>query len=118
VYYDEKKFRYKTIIRIEELNGTEIAEELKKKGYEIQSVIVVENRGLRKPLEDHNLISLCSVGQGSPYRTTVFFPWLTWQARGGLRSPVRLLQWSLHRNILSGYLFQQFNNPPLSKPGK
>jgi uncharacterized protein with ACT and thioredoxin-like domain len=25
VYYDEKKFRYKTIIRIEELNGMEIA---------------------------------------------------------------------------------------------
>jgi acetoin utilization protein AcuB len=42
VYYDEKKFRYKTIIRIEELNGMEIAEELKKKGYEIQSVIIVE----------------------------------------------------------------------------
>lgn len=43
VYYDEKKFRYKVIIRIEELNGQEIAEELNKKGYEIESVIVVEN---------------------------------------------------------------------------
>lgn len=43
VYYDEKKFRYKVIIRIEELNGKEIAEELNKKGYEIESVIVVEN---------------------------------------------------------------------------
>ncbi len=43
VYYDPKKFRYKTIIRIEELNGMEIAEELKKKGYEIQSVIIVES---------------------------------------------------------------------------
>ncbi len=43
VYYDEKKFRYKIIIRIEELNGMEIAEELKKKGFEIESVIVIEN---------------------------------------------------------------------------
>ena len=43
VYYDEKKFRYKIIIRIEEPNGIEIAEELKKKGFEIESVIVIEN---------------------------------------------------------------------------
>ncbi|KUG04360.1 cbs domain protein [hydrocarbon metagenome] len=43
VYYDEKKFRYKIIIRIEEANGIEIAEELKKKGFEIESVIVIEN---------------------------------------------------------------------------
>ncbi len=43
VYYDAKKFRFKIIIRIEELYGMEIAEELKKKGYEIESVMVIEN---------------------------------------------------------------------------
>ncbi len=43
VFYDAKKFRYKIIIRIEELNGMEIAEELKKKGFEIESVMVIEN---------------------------------------------------------------------------
>jgi acetoin utilization protein AcuB len=43
LYYDEKKLLYKTIIRIEELNGKEIAEELKKKGYEIESVLIIDN---------------------------------------------------------------------------
>lgn len=40
VYYDEKKFRYKTIIRIEELNGMEIAEELKKKATKFNPLLL------------------------------------------------------------------------------
>lgn len=43
LFYDAKKSNYKIIIRIEELNGMEIAEELKRKGYEIESVMVIEN---------------------------------------------------------------------------
>jgi acetoin utilization protein AcuB len=44
VYYDDKKFRYKTIIRIEELNCDDLVKELKNKGYEIESVIVSANQ--------------------------------------------------------------------------
>lgn len=44
LYYDEKKFRYKTIIRVEELNCGELIEELKSRGYEIESIIVVKNQ--------------------------------------------------------------------------
>lgn len=40
VYYDEKKEKYKMILRIEELNYEPVVEELKEKGYEIESVIV------------------------------------------------------------------------------
>lgn len=43
VYYEEKKFRYKTIIRVEELNCGELIEELKSHGYEVESIIVVKN---------------------------------------------------------------------------
>lgn len=43
VYYDEKKFRYKTIIRVEELNCGELIEELKNCGYEVESIIVVKS---------------------------------------------------------------------------
>lgn len=44
LYYDNKKFRYKTIIRIEELDCRDLVEELKTKGYEIESVIVTESQ--------------------------------------------------------------------------
>ncbi len=43
LYYDEKKFRYKTIIRVEELNCGELIEELKNCGYEVESIIVVKS---------------------------------------------------------------------------
>jgi len=39
----ESRVRYKIIIRIEELNCSEIVNELKERGYEIESLIVVEN---------------------------------------------------------------------------
>lgn len=42
VYYDKRKDRYKMILRIEELNYQPVVEELKKRGYEIESVITRE----------------------------------------------------------------------------
>jgi len=40
VYYDNKKSKYKMIIRLEELNYGPVVEEIKDRGYEIESVIV------------------------------------------------------------------------------
>ncbi|MEN6328640.1 MAG: CBS and ACT domain-containing protein [Syntrophomonas sp.] len=40
MYFDEKKNRYKMILRIEDMNNVPIVEELKARGYEIESVIV------------------------------------------------------------------------------
>lgn len=40
MYFDEKKNRYKMILRIEEMNNGPIVEELKARGYEVESVIV------------------------------------------------------------------------------
>lgn len=40
MYFDEKKNRYKMILRIEDMNNGPIVEELKARGYEIESVIV------------------------------------------------------------------------------
>lgn len=40
VYYDEKRDQYKMIVRIEELDNEDIVKELKKCGYEVESVIV------------------------------------------------------------------------------
>lgn len=40
VYYDEKKEQYKVILRIEEIDYQPIIEEMKAKGYEIESVHV------------------------------------------------------------------------------
>ncbi|HCF48728.1 MAG TPA: histidine kinase [Syntrophomonas sp.] len=42
-YYDEKKNLYKIIIRIEELDTAALAEELKSHGYQVDSVLVVED---------------------------------------------------------------------------
>ncbi|MDD3853364.1 MAG: hypothetical protein PHD40_06895 [Syntrophomonadaceae bacterium] len=40
VYYDEKKDKYKAILRVETLDCESIVEEIKKRDYEIDSVIV------------------------------------------------------------------------------
>ncbi|HBQ87715.1 MAG TPA: histidine kinase, partial [Syntrophomonas sp.] len=40
VYFDERKKRYKLILRAEELNCDEVLAELKQRGYEVESVIV------------------------------------------------------------------------------
>lgn len=40
MYFDEKKNRYKMILRIEDMNNEPIVKELKARGYEIESVIV------------------------------------------------------------------------------
>jgi CBS-domain-containing membrane protein len=40
VYFDEKRDQYKMIVRIEELDNEDIVKELKKCGYEVESVIV------------------------------------------------------------------------------
>lgn len=40
VYFDEKKSRYKMIVRLEELDCEDVVAELKKSGYEVESVIV------------------------------------------------------------------------------
>lgn len=40
VYFDEKKGKYKMIVRIEELDCEEVVAELKRSGYEVESVIV------------------------------------------------------------------------------
>ncbi|MGS0765943.1 CBS and ACT domain-containing protein [Syntrophomonas curvata] len=40
VYYDEKKEKYKMILRIEDLDYEPVVEELKEKGYEIESVLI------------------------------------------------------------------------------
>lgn len=40
MYFDEKKNRYKMILRIEDMNNGPIVEELKARGYEVESVIV------------------------------------------------------------------------------
>jgi hypothetical protein len=42
-YYDEKKGLYKVIIRVETLETADLLEELKSHGYEIDSVLVVED---------------------------------------------------------------------------
>lgn len=42
VYYDERKKQYKLILRAEELNCDEVLAELKKRGYEVESVIVYQ----------------------------------------------------------------------------
>lgn len=42
VYYDEKKYKYKVIIRVEEFECGEVVKELQKRGYEIESVMVVD----------------------------------------------------------------------------
>ncbi|MGR6837291.1 CBS and ACT domain-containing protein [Syntrophomonas erecta] len=43
VYYDKKKDKYKAILRIETLKCDPVLEELRKNGYEIESVIVAPN---------------------------------------------------------------------------
>ncbi|MDD2619493.1 MAG: CBS and ACT domain-containing protein [Syntrophomonadaceae bacterium] len=43
MYFDEKKNRYKMILRIEDMNYQPITEELKEHGYEIESVIVSQS---------------------------------------------------------------------------
>lgn len=43
VYYDEKKYKYRVIIRIEELDCGEIVKELQSRGYEIESVLVIDH---------------------------------------------------------------------------
>lgn len=40
VYFDEKRGKYKMIVRIEELDCEAVVDELKKNGYEVESVIV------------------------------------------------------------------------------
>ena len=40
VYFDAKKDKYKMIVRIEELDNEDVVAELKKSGYEVESVIV------------------------------------------------------------------------------
>ncbi len=40
VYFDEQKKQYKLILRVEELHCDDIVAELKKRGYEVESVIV------------------------------------------------------------------------------
>jgi len=40
VYFDAKKDQYKMIVRIEELDNEDVVAELKKSGYEVESVIV------------------------------------------------------------------------------
>lgn len=42
LYYDESKNLYKTIIRVEELDCQPVVEELKRHGYQIDSVLVVD----------------------------------------------------------------------------
>jgi acetoin utilization protein AcuB len=42
VYYDERKQQYKLILRAEELNCDEVLTELKKRGYQVESVIVYQ----------------------------------------------------------------------------
>lgn len=42
-YYDEEKEKYRLILRLEELNCEPIVEELKARGYEIESIIVRES---------------------------------------------------------------------------
>ncbi len=44
MYFDEKKNRYKMILRIEDMNNGPIVEELKARGYEIESVIVSQGK--------------------------------------------------------------------------
>lgn len=43
VYYDEKKDKYKAILRVETLECEPILEEFRQRGYEIESVIVASN---------------------------------------------------------------------------
>ena len=43
VYFDNKSQRYKMILRIEDLKYEPLLEELQKRGYEIESVIVRES---------------------------------------------------------------------------
>ena len=43
VYFDNKSQRYKMILRIEDLKYEPLLEELQKRGYEIESVIVKES---------------------------------------------------------------------------
>jgi hypothetical protein len=40
VYYDERKQQYKLILRVEELHCEEVLAELKRRGYEVETVIV------------------------------------------------------------------------------
>lgn len=40
VYFDDQKDKYKMIVRIEELDSEDVVKELKKSGYEVESVIV------------------------------------------------------------------------------
>ncbi|MEA4925272.1 MAG: CBS and ACT domain-containing protein [Syntrophomonadaceae bacterium] len=40
VYFDDQKDKYKMIVRIEELDNEDVVKELKKSGYEVESVIV------------------------------------------------------------------------------
>lgn len=42
VYFDEKKALYKLVFRLEELEVDDVVQELKKRGYEVESVIVRE----------------------------------------------------------------------------
>mgnify|MGYP000049783852 CR=1 FL=1 len=42
-YYDDKKDKYKAIMRVETLECQEIVEEIKKRGYDIESVLVVHS---------------------------------------------------------------------------
>lgn len=43
VYYDDKQDKYKAILRLETLDNEPIVADLKQRGYEIESVIVVAN---------------------------------------------------------------------------
>ncbi|HEX3012523.1 MAG TPA: CBS and ACT domain-containing protein [Syntrophomonadaceae bacterium] len=42
VFYDERKQQYKLILRVEELHCDEVLAELKRRGYEVESVIVYQ----------------------------------------------------------------------------
>jgi acetoin utilization protein AcuB len=42
VFYDERKKQYKLILRVEELDCTEVLDELRKRGYQVESVIVYQ----------------------------------------------------------------------------
>jgi len=46
VFFDEKKDKYKMILRLEELNCEDVINELKNRGYEVESVIVAPEDNL------------------------------------------------------------------------
>ena len=46
VFFDEKKSKYKMILRIEELDCEDVINELKNRGYEVESVIVAPEENL------------------------------------------------------------------------